>query len=145
MFRQHLPVSRSRGGAGQPSHSSQAGGKGKGSSQEWPLDESEEEVEETGKAVLADAGVPSASDAALATLAKFLDSYQKGPQGAKGPLTLERALDGARGGGSHESSLPSTRRNSAARKALRDALTASPAKISSVIEGLMAEDLASSF
>ena len=73
-------------------------------------------------------------------LVRAVETMQRG--GAKAS-SLDRALDGAASGSGESSSLPSARRNSAARRALRDALVSSPSEISGVIEALMSEDLSS--
>ena len=56
---------------------------------------------------------------------------------------IKRTKFGSRDSGSQDPSFPTARRNAAARRALKDALVSSPSEISAVIEGLMAEDLAS--
>ena len=116
-----------------------------------PLEESEDEArgkaEPPPGAVLAGVGsapapsTGSPADALATALAKCLDSYQGGGSAKKG--ALERALD-ASGGGSLENSLGGGRRNAAARRLLREALTTSPQEISAIIENLMAEDLSAS-
>ncbi|CAE7837456.1 DNAJ1, partial [Symbiodinium sp. CCMP2592] len=83
---------------------------------------------------------PREAELFATALVKAVESMCK-PAGSSSPL--ERALDGAGGGSGEGLSLPSARRNSAARRALRDALVTSPHEISAVIEALMAEDLAS--
>ena len=110
-----------------------------------PLDESDEEApveqHEPGSAVASQLQ-PSSPEAFVQAMVKFMDGYHHKASSAKGSASaLERALDGS---GFHDTSLPSTRRNAAARKALRDALFTSPSEISAVIEGLMAEDLSAS-
>ena len=114
-----------------------------------PLDESEEE-DDDGAGVGSGAPLvssvqpgPGASqaEAFAAAMFRMMEGYHRGS--AKAGSSLERALDGAGSGSGEASSLPGARRNSAARKALRDALTTSPDELTAVIENLMAEDLAS--
>ena len=118
-----------------------------------PLEESEgEALEEEDGDGLANvvSGLPGRSSRADASQAelfaaamfKMMEGYSRG-QAAKGSA-LERALDGVGGGTGEVAGLPSGRRNASARRALREALITSPADISSVIERLMQEDLASS-
>ena len=73
-------------------------------------------------------------------LVRAVETMQRGAVKAS---SLDRALDGAASGSGETSSLPAARRNSAARRALRDALVSSPSEISAVIEALMSEDLSS--
>lgn len=81
------------------------------------------------------------AEAFAAAMFRMMEGYHR--SSAKGSSTLERALDGAGSGSGEGPGLPGARRSSAARKALRDALSANPAELSNVIETLMAEDLAS--
>ena len=97
-----------------------------------PLDESEEE----------EGDWPQAPGGGGSRELRFCDNYQRRQSvSANRSSALDRALDGS---GSHESGLPSTRRNAAARKALRDSLLLSPSDVSNVIENMMAEDLSAS-
>ncbi|CAE7428465.1 unnamed protein product, partial [Symbiodinium microadriaticum] len=95
-----------------------------------PLEESEEEADGPDRRAWIFANA----------LVRAVETMQRG--GAKAS-SLDRALDGAASGSGESSSLPSARRNSAARRALRDALVSSPSEISGVIEALMSEDLSS--
>ena len=119
-----------------------------------PLEESEEEGDgpaggpagsgpvQAAGASLTDALDPHSQQAEIfaSALVRAVESMQRGGTKAS---TLDRALDGAASGSAEGSSLPTARRNSAARRALRDALVNSPSEISSVIEALMSEDLSS--
>ncbi|CAE7636023.1 unnamed protein product [Symbiodinium sp. CCMP2456] len=116
-----------------------------------PLEESEDEAqaanEPQGAEHPAGAGSGQAltsssfAEALASALVKCLDTFQSPGSQKKG--ALERALD-ATGGGSLDTSLGGGRRNSAARRLLREALTSSPHEISAIIENLMAEDLSAS-
>ena len=119
-----------------------------------PLEESEEEADgpDAGPdvpgsarapgALLTDAVDPHSQQAEIFAnaLVRAVETMQRG--GAK-TSSLDRALDGAASGSGEASTLPAARRNSAARRALRDALVSSPSEISGVIEALMSEDLSS--
>ena len=120
-------------------------GKGLASELQDPLEESDNDARgnadppRAGSALASVAGSPA--EALASAFAKCLDTYHTAASTKKGPL--ERALD-ASGGGTLESSLGGGRRNAAARRLLREALTSSPHEISSIIENLMAEDLSAS-
>ncbi|CAE7442302.1 DNAJ1, partial [Symbiodinium sp. CCMP2456] len=119
-----------------------------------PLEESEEEVDgpaggpagsgqvQGPGASLTEALDPQSQQAEIfaSALVRAVETMQRGGSKAS---TLDRALDGAASGSGEASSLPTARRNSAARRALRDALVNSPSEISAVIEALMSEDLSS--
>ncbi|CAE7216755.1 unnamed protein product [Symbiodinium sp. CCMP2456] len=114
-----------------------------------PLEESEDEAQAANEPQghLAGAGSGQAltsngsAEALASALVKCLDTFQSPSSQKKG--ALERALD-ATGGGSLDTSLGGGRRNSSARRLLREALTSSPHEISAIIENLMAEDLSAS-
>ena len=121
---------------------------------ENPLDESEGEEDEVAGAGLGELPVALSAHASpetkqaeafAAAMFKLMEGYHK--NSGKAGSSLEKALESLEGAGSgsaDSSALPSSRRNSAARKALRDGLVSSPDELSAVIENLMAEDLASS-
>eukprot|EP00439_Symbiodinium_sp_Y106_P044438 s3161_g5.t1 len=118
---------------------------------ENPLDESEGEEDEVAGAGLGELPVALSAHASpetkqaeafAAAMFKLMEGYHK--NSGKAGSSLEKALEGAGSGSADSSALPSSRRNSAARKALRDGLVSSPDELSAVIENLMAEDLASS-
>ena len=116
-----------------------------------PLDESEADDDEAGGVGLEDpttallparaAPETKQAEAFAAAMFKLMEGYHK--SSGKGGSTLDKALEGAGSGSAEASALPTARRNSAARKALRDALVTLPDELSAVIESLMAEDLAS--
>ena len=119
-----------------------------------PLEESEEEADgpdggpdvpgsaRAAGALPTDAAEPHSQQAEIFAnaLVRAVETMQRGAVKAS---SLDRALDGAASGSGEASSLPAARRNSAARRALRDALVSSPSEISAVIEALMSEDLSS--
>eukprot|EP00439_Symbiodinium_sp_Y106_P076285 s1878_g15.t1 len=113
-----------------------------------PLDESEADDDEAGGVGLEDSttALPARAapetkqaEAFAAAMFKLMEGYHK--SSGKGGSALDKALEGAGSGSAEASALPTARRNSAARKALRDALVTSPDELSA--ESLMAEDLAS--
>ena len=120
---------------------------------EEPLDESEDEAAARGldlqpgqaqnfpmpRATTPD---PEPAEALAQALARCFDNLQ-GRAASSRASPLERALD-ASGSGTVEGSLGSGRRNAAARRALREALTTSPGELTQIIEALMSEDLAAS-
>eukprot|EP00439_Symbiodinium_sp_Y106_P049344 s5974_g6.t1 len=107
-------------------------------------DEAEAEaVQATSNENLAVASAPQHPvSAALVKLTAIVEDLQG--QKRKRGTRLEQALDGAAGGsGSQEGSGISNRKNSMARRALRQALHEAPEEIYSTIEKLMLEDLLS--
>ncbi|CAE7270722.1 unnamed protein product [Symbiodinium sp. CCMP2592] len=103
-----------------------------------PLSESEEEVVEAPGAAVAQPADPVGQ--ALVKLTQLVENLAVGKK--RQPSTLDGILDAASSGatGSLEAG-PSLRRNAAARRALRSALTENPAVLSGTVEALMKEDL----
>lgn len=79
--------------------------------------------------------------AVLSRLTQVVETLAKDKRPAGGQSKLDVLLDGAGSGGAQPEVGGATRRNSAARRALRQALTENPKLISRVIANNMAEDL----